>query len=376
AEMLEAGTDATSYQLSLVQVSVPQHALSFSTNYNESFLKSRVVMMNTKKSSASSSWKYLLLLPVLLLSVLSLNATQIEVNDHDLTQEQGAITSAEPVTAGPKGIPAGAEDLPTNERGEVSEENPWNKVHRETITREFAAGKNMALDVHNITGAIKVVGYAGDKIKVTVEKVIKATSDKDLQLGIEEVQMGAIEQRNHLYLYHESPYTDFSPGTKHFQVSDCGGNCYNYQFYLHYQVMVPHHMNLMLSTINGGDIHVQQVEGEKIEARHISGSVYMTEVAGVQEVYTISGHIEVSFTKNPTTVTSFVSTSGHVSLDLQEGFGGEISFSSISGKLHSSFPVNGKRLHEGLGNEHSPVKVGNGGARMEIRSVSGNLFLE
>lgn len=333
-------------------------------------------MMNAKKSSASSSWKYLLLLPVLLLSVLSLNATQVEVSNNDLAQEQGATTPAEPSVAGPKGIPAGAEDQPTGTDEENAEANPWEKEHRETITREFAAGKGMALDVHNITGEIKILGYAGDKIKVTVEKVIKATTDKELQRGIEEVQLGAIERSNHLYLYHDSPYTDFSPGTKHFQVDNCaGGNCYNYQFYLHYQVMVPHHMNLMLSTINGGDIHVQKVEGEEIEARHISGSIYMKDVAGVQEVYTISGHIEVSFTENPTTTTSFISTSGHVNLDLQDGFGGEIAFSSVSGKLHSSFPVNGKNLSEGLSNEHSPVQVGKGGARMEIRSVSGNLFL-
>ncbi|MEL6143064.1 MAG: M56 family metallopeptidase, partial [Bacteroidota bacterium] len=37
AEMLQIGTDPTQYQLSLVKVSVPQHALNLTTNYNESF---------------------------------------------------------------------------------------------------------------------------------------------------------------------------------------------------------------------------------------------------------------------------------------------------------------------------------------------------
>jgi hypothetical protein len=199
------------------------------------------------------------------------------------------------------------------------------------------------------------MGYDGDEIKVTIEKVIKAKSDSDLQLGIQEVKLGSLERPDHLYLYHESPYTSINEDTGNFELDNCnGGNCYEYQFYLHYQVMVPYNTNLMLSTINGGDILVQKVESESIEARHISGSVYMKEVAGVREVYTISGHIEVGFTKNPVTPTSFVSTSGYVKLDLQDGFGGEVTYSTLSGNLHSSFPgthwcgrrTNGTSIHK------------------------------
>lgn len=373
AEMLDAGTDAKSYQLSLVKVAVPQHALSLSTNYNESFLKSRVTMMNAKKSSAGSSWKYFLLLPVLLLSVISLNATQTSVNDLASVSDELAEHSGTNV----KGIPAGAEDK-GDDTIDLEEDNaPWKNTHREIITREFPAASLSSLDVHNITGEISVEGYAGKTIKVEVEKVINAMNDRDLAEGVKEVQLGVQKEGRGLYLYHDAPYTSFTPGTKHFQVSDCnGGNCYEYQFFLHYKVLVPYDMELQLSTINGGDILVEKVQSAFIAARHISGSVYMKEVAGVQEVYTISGHIEVDFTENPRTATSFVSTSGHVILDLLDGFGGEVSFSSISGSLHSDFPVNGKQMADGLDQSMSPVRIGSGGERMEIRSISGNLILK
>ena len=75
--MLEKGTEKESYQMNLLKVSVPQHALSLTTNYNQSILKTRIIMMNSKKSSASSSWKYLFILPLFALSVVTLNA----VND-------------------------------------------------------------------------------------------------------------------------------------------------------------------------------------------------------------------------------------------------------------------------------------------------------
>ena len=76
--MLNKGTEPTVYQLNLLRVSVPQLPLNLTTNYNQSFLKKRIAMMNVKKSSASSSWKYLLLFPLLALTVITLNPVQLQ----------------------------------------------------------------------------------------------------------------------------------------------------------------------------------------------------------------------------------------------------------------------------------------------------------
>jgi beta-lactamase regulating signal transducer with metallopeptidase domain len=53
------------YQLSLLKVSVPNLPLSVTSNYNQSLLKKRIAMMHNKPSSLKNSWKYLILLPVL-----------------------------------------------------------------------------------------------------------------------------------------------------------------------------------------------------------------------------------------------------------------------------------------------------------------------
>ena len=65
--------EKTSYQLSLLKVSAPHFPLSLTTNYNQSLLKKRVAMMNAKKSNVHTTWKYLFLFPVLVLSVCLLN---------------------------------------------------------------------------------------------------------------------------------------------------------------------------------------------------------------------------------------------------------------------------------------------------------------
>jgi len=65
--------DPGSYQLSLVKVSAPHFPVSLTTNYNQSILKKRLIMMNAKKSNLNTTWKYLFILPVLIVCVCFLN---------------------------------------------------------------------------------------------------------------------------------------------------------------------------------------------------------------------------------------------------------------------------------------------------------------
>lgn len=65
--------EPSSYQMSLVKVSAPHFPASLTTNYNQSILKKRLVMMNAKKSNVNSTWKYLFIVPLLLVFVAFLN---------------------------------------------------------------------------------------------------------------------------------------------------------------------------------------------------------------------------------------------------------------------------------------------------------------
>ena len=88
AEMLNKGNEREIYQMSLLKVSVPQHALTLTANYNESFLSERIRMMNNnEKSTARSGWKYLLIIPIIGLSIATLNAVQpIQPESHKITE--------------------------------------------------------------------------------------------------------------------------------------------------------------------------------------------------------------------------------------------------------------------------------------------------
>ncbi len=71
--MIKDGVDKKVYQVNLLKVAVPNFPMGLATNYNQSVLKNRIKMMNSKKSSISCSWKYILLLPLVALTMISFN---------------------------------------------------------------------------------------------------------------------------------------------------------------------------------------------------------------------------------------------------------------------------------------------------------------
>jgi hypothetical protein len=67
--------EKSSYQMSLLKVSAPHLPLSVTTNYNQSLLKKRIVMMNAKRSNIHTMWKYFILLPLMGGLACALNQT-------------------------------------------------------------------------------------------------------------------------------------------------------------------------------------------------------------------------------------------------------------------------------------------------------------
>lgn len=88
-ELLQhSDVERSSYQMSLVKVSAPHFPVSLTTNYNQSILKKRLIMMNAKKSNVNSTWKYLFILPLLLLFVSLFNEPKVYGKENTLTESK------------------------------------------------------------------------------------------------------------------------------------------------------------------------------------------------------------------------------------------------------------------------------------------------
>nr|WP_315258475.1 M56 family metallopeptidase [uncultured Flavobacterium sp.] len=82
-----------SYQFSLLKVAAPHFPLSLTTNYNQSLIKKRIIMMNSKKSSVHTTWKYFFLLPLLILFVCLFNQPAAQGQNLNLNEEPNEQSS-------------------------------------------------------------------------------------------------------------------------------------------------------------------------------------------------------------------------------------------------------------------------------------------
>ncbi len=123
------GIERSGYQLNLLKVAAPHLPLGITTNYNQSLLKKRIAMMNEKKSSMQTAWKYFFLLPLLTFIVCALNQPRL------LAQETSKTTVTEKES-----------DHDSDYDGNMEMEGNWfATIKKDHIQFDFKSGK----DGHN-----------------------------------------------------------------------------------------------------------------------------------------------------------------------------------------------------------------------------------
>ena len=69
-----------SYQRLLLKTSIPNHQLMITNNFYNSLIKKRIVMLHKSKSSKIKAWKFILVLPLLALFLMSFNTKEVFIN--------------------------------------------------------------------------------------------------------------------------------------------------------------------------------------------------------------------------------------------------------------------------------------------------------
>ena len=126
--------------------------------------------------------------------------------------------------------------------------------------------------IANINGDIKVEAYDGDKIQVEVTKSIQVKHRGRLETGKTEIQLGVVDLADTIILYVNSPCNHFeksSPKSRHshmgtkwgYSWDERGRSCHEtYDYSMDFVVKIPSSVNLLVSTINDGDVVVENVK--------------------------------------------------------------------------------------------------------------------
>lgn len=271
------------------------------------------------------------------------------------------------------------------------------------ITKELSfekKGTENAVMVANINGDVKVTGYEGDKVILEVTRTITAKTQQRLEQGKKELQLGAIDRADTLIFYTEGACNSFgkTKNRKHDWGSHSGWG-YNwsesegrgnhcdppYDYAMDFAIKVPTYVNLMLSTINDGDITVENVKGA-LKVENVNGSIKLTSISREATATTVNGDVDVEYVTNPLKDCRFYSLNGDINAWFQKGLAANMSFESFNGDFYTnvdrleSLPVTVEKEKRDNGTKYkvkgNRFKIGNGGVLLDFETFNGDVYVK
>ena len=158
-----------------------------------------------------------------------------------------------------------------------------------------------------------------------------------------------------------------------------------YDYKMDFVIKVPKSLNLAVSTINNGNIKVENVDGAVV-AHNINGSIRLQNLKSASDASTINGDVDVEYARNPQQDCRYYSLNGDINAWFQRGLSASMSFESFNGSFYTNIDrlealpahVEKKSMEEGIkykvnGNRY---KVGAGGANLDFETFNGDVYLK
>lgn len=229
--------------------------------------------------------------------------------------------------------------------------------------------------VKNVFGSVRVTAHD----RATVEMTATETITGDLQADIDRA-------RAEMALRTES-----EPGRVAFRVrrndGDCECNRWNDGYVVRYdiEVRVPRHASVDLSTVNDGDVIVENVRGA-LEVSNVNGGVELHDVRGGGSVKTVNGTIEATFAQHPGAELAFKTVNGLIDVAFPADLSADLRLKTMNGDLYTDFdatpvatqPAERTRAGRGLvmRMERSPtLRVGAGGLVHSFETLNGDVYI-
>lgn len=274
------------------------------------------------------------------------------------------------------------------------------QTHTEKIVKEFTfekKGDHNALMIANINGSIKVQSSDGDKIQVEITKSIDAKTEGRLETGKADIQLGIVDLADTIILYVSSPCNHFersNPRSRHshmgtkwgYSWQDHGRSCHEtYNYSMDFLVKIPAAVNVLVSTINDGDVLVENVTGV-VKAHNINGSIRLLDLMREAEAHTINGDVDIEYSQNPQRDCRFYTLNGDINALFQKGLAASMGFQSFNGSLYTNIDglehlpaqVEKKQKENGIKYKvnDNRFKIGSGGAYLDFETFNGNVYVK
>lgn len=272
--------------------------------------------------------------------------------------------------------------------------------HTETFKKELQfeqASSQNTLRIANINGHVEVQGYDGNTIIVEAKRTIWAKSDSRLQEAKEAISVKVIDLMDTIIVYTSHPCQQFTnqPVGRDdrkewgYKSPDWRNSCdWHTKYQLDYVVKVPRDIHLEVSTVNDGDLAVNNINGE-VKACNVNGAILLDQVQNVVQATTINGDVIIKMAANPVQDARFYTLNGDIRADFKKGLSVDMSFKSYSGdfytnispieKLPVKLDIENSNKSAGISyklNGKSMMRAREGGIYLDFETFNGDVFVK
>ena len=244
--------------------------------------------------------------------------------------------------------------------------------------------------VNNINGFVKVEGSNGNSIEITADKLITGDSKTEVDQGAKETSLAMFNRNDTATIYVKNPYVHYrtrTKGRRGFGYNwDSSDNDVGYNFKFDITIKVPRNIQLIIHTINEGDVSIKNTTGE-VTANNINGSIFLENIAGKTKARTINGQLKANYTKVPDKNSTYYTLNGNIRVSYPKKLSAELRFKSFNGEFYTDYDVEylpakvtTKQVKRGKKkvykvNEYTAVKVNKGGKIFKFETLNGNIYI-
>jgi hypothetical protein len=237
------------------------------------------------------------------------------------------------------------------------------------------ANEPLVVIVKNIIGPIHVTGHDANRVEMHATETVRGDLQADIERARAEMQLR----------------TETEPGRVAFRVRNIDGdsgrrnsNWDNYSIAYDIELRVPRGATLEISTVNDGDVTVEDVNGE-FDLKNVNGAVRLVRAGGGGSIHTVNGDVDASFARSPSEATSFHTVNGEVDVTFPANLSAELAFHTLQGDVFTDFDVESlsapPEVQRDRGryvmntNRNSAFRVGTGGERYTFNTLNGDIFV-
>ncbi len=262
--------------------------------------------------------------------------------------------------------------------GALSAAYGFDEEARETIRKNFPAAARLEID--NVHGFIHVSGYNGSDIQMVAEERIEADSQERLEAAKREVKLDTTQSGDTLTLYVDGPFRCHCDDNRR-GINE--NRRRGYRVIFDFELKVPAATILLLATVNGGDIRVENTTGD-FDLSNVNRGIDLKEVSGSGQVHTVNGPISALFAKNPAKDCSFRTVNGGIETSFLPNLSADVRVKTFNGHAYTDYDVtalpplapvserrDGKFIYKS--DRSTGMRIGGGGPQFKFDTLNGSI---